>query len=84
MDRCVSTGEGMESDRESEKKLNKDRLTAYYNLYNPGLLNSVDKVLKTFEGRNEVLNENLKRKVRDIFTVLLCSSSSQRHSHAFI
>ncbi|KAL3761539.1 hypothetical protein ACHAW5_003087 [Stephanodiscus triporus] len=62
MDRCVRTGEGMESDRESEKNMNKDRLTAYYRIYNPELLNSVDKILKIFEGRNEVLNEKLKRK----------------------
>ncbi|KAL9190186.1 hypothetical protein ACHAXT_007397 [Thalassiosira profunda] len=51
-----------ERDKEAEKALNKARLTAYYRQYNPEKVDTIDKILKLFDGRMGVLNEKLKKK----------------------
>ena len=55
-----------ERDKEAERALNKARLTAYYRTYNPEKVDTIDQILKLFDGRMGVLNEKLKKKVRDI------------------
>ena len=55
-----------ERDKEAEKALNKARLIAYYRQYNPEKVDTIDKILKLFDGRMGVLNEKLKKKVRVI------------------
>ncbi len=67
MDRGVSAGDGMERGGENEKNLNQSRLAEFYRIYNPEKVDSADKVFKLFDGRTEVLNEKLKRKVRRDF-----------------
>jgi len=55
-----------EREKEAERALNKARLTAYYRTYNPEKVDTIDQILKLFDGRMGVLNEKLKKKVRDI------------------
>ena len=50
-------------DKDSERALNKARLTTYYRTYNPEKMDTIDQILKVFDGRIEVLNEKLKKKV---------------------
>ena len=57
--------EMLERDKEAEEALTKARLTAYYRTYNPEKVDTIDQILKLFDGRTSVLNEKLKRKVRD-------------------
>jgi len=56
-------------DAEKEKKaeearirLTRLRLVAYYRQYNPGKENNIEKIMKTYEGRYEVLDAKLKAK----------------------
>lgn len=49
--------------RESDRELNKARLIAYYRTYNPEKVDTIDQILKLFDGRMEVLNEKLTKKV---------------------
>jgi len=51
-----------ERDRLEERELNRARLTAYYRTYNPEKVDTVDKIMKLFDGRMAVLNEKLKNK----------------------
>ena len=55
-----------ERDAEEKKAEIKARLTAYYRTHNPEKIDTVDQILKLFEGRIEVLNEKLKKKVSQI------------------
>jgi hypothetical protein len=81
MDRGVSTRDKIEKGRESGN--NKALLIAFYRVHNPRKVNSVDKVLKLFEGRDEVLNDRLKRKVGDFqHTYSCCVHSTNRITHA--
>ena len=52
-----------ERDKEAERALNKARLTAYYRTHNPEKVDTIDAILKLFDGRMGVLNEKLKKKV---------------------
>ena len=52
-----------ERDAEEKKAEIKARLTAYYRTHNPEKLDIIDQILKLFDGRIEVLNEKLKKKV---------------------
>lgn len=52
-----------ERDAEEKKALMKARLTAYYRTHNPEKVDTIDQILKVFDGRMEVLNEKLKKKV---------------------
>lgn len=52
-----------ERDAEEKKALMKARLTAYYRTHNPEKVDTIDQILKLFDGRMEVLNEKLKKKV---------------------
>lgn len=52
-----------ERDAEEKKALTKARLTAYYRTHNPEKVDTIDQILKLFDGRMEVLNEKLKKKV---------------------
>jgi hypothetical protein len=55
----------LERDKEADDALTKARLTVYYRTYNPEKVDTVDQILKLFDGRTSVLNDKLKRKVRD-------------------
>jgi hypothetical protein len=80
MDRGVSAGEEIEKGREPGNKV---LLTAFYRIYNPRKVTSVDKVLKLFDGRDEVLNDKLRRKVRIIVLTYPCFAHSlNRVTHA--
>lgn len=66
--------------RESDRELNKARLIAYYRTYNPEKVDTIDQILKLFDGRMEVLNEKLTKKVcsmtrRFLFTDVMIASS---------
>ena len=52
--------------KEADRELNKARLIAYYRTYNPEKVDTIDQILKLFDGRMEVLNEKLTKKVRSI------------------
>ena len=52
-----------ERDAEEKKAEIKARLTAYYRKHNPEKIDTVDQILKLFDGRIGVLNEKLKKKV---------------------
>jgi hypothetical protein len=53
-----------EYQREYHKKaLAKARLTTYYRRHNPAKVDTIDQILELYDGRMEVLNENLKKKV---------------------
>lgn len=41
----------------------KAQLTTYYSIYCPEKVDNIDKILKLFNGRYDVLNEKLQRKV---------------------
>lgn len=56
--------ERMEREKEAEKALTKARLIAYYRATCPEKIDTVDQILKLFEGRTGVLNDKLKNKVR--------------------
>eukprot|EP00571_Detonula_confervacea_P002557 CAMPEP_0172319628 /NCGR_PEP_ID=MMETSP1058-20130122/38166_1 /TAXON_ID=83371 /ORGANISM="Detonula confervacea, Strain CCMP 353" /LENGTH=1607 /DNA_ID=CAMNT_0013034711 /DNA_START=38 /DNA_END=4861 /DNA_ORIENTATION=+ len=56
------TKEREERDKEAERALNKARLTAYYRTYNPDKIDTIEQILKLFDGRMGVLNEKLKNK----------------------
>ena len=76
----------MESDgSETEKDLNKARLTEFYKIHSPEKVDSVDKLFKLFDGRTDSLNKKLKRKVRrdDILPILTSFFMSPRHSRIF-
>lgn len=49
--------------KEADRELNKARLIAYYRTYNPEKVDTIDQILKLFDGRMEVLNEKLTKKV---------------------
>jgi len=51
-----------ERDAEEKKAEIKARLTAYYRTHNPEKIDTVDQILKLFDGRIGVLNEKLKKK----------------------
>ena len=59
--------ERMEREKEAEKALTKARLIAYYRATCPEKIDTVDQILKMFEGRTGVLNDKLKNKVRFSF-----------------
>ena len=59
-----------ERDAEEKKALMKARLTAYYRTHNPEKVDTIDQILKLFDGRMEVLNEKLKKKVRSYLLLL--------------
>ena len=42
------------------------QLTTYYSIYCPEKVGNIDKILKLFNGRYDVLNEKLQRKVTRI------------------
>ena len=52
-----------ERDAEEKQSEIKARLTAYYRNHNPEKLDTVDQILKLFDGRIDVLNQKLKKKV---------------------
>lgn len=52
-----------ERDAEEKKAEIKARLTAYYRTHNPEKLDTIDQILKLFDGRIGVLDEKLKKKV---------------------
>jgi hypothetical protein len=59
--------EAMETERERKSdaarlRLTRARLVAFYRQYNPGKENNIDKIMKTYEGRYEVLDAKLKQK----------------------
>jgi hypothetical protein len=59
--------EAMEKERErnaqeARLRLTRARLVAFYLQYNPGKESNIDKIMKTFEGRYEVLDSKLKQK----------------------
>jgi len=56
-------------EREAEKKkaIIRARLTAYYRTHNPEKIDTLDEILKLFDGRIEVLNEKLKKKYGEGF-----------------
>jgi hypothetical protein len=68
--------ETLEREKEAEKALTKARLTAYYRTHNPEKVDTIDQILKLFEGRTNVLNDKLKHKVREI---CICFISIRRH-----
>ena len=55
--------ESDERDRAAELVLNRARLVAYYRAHNPERIDTIDQILKTFDGRMGVLNQKLKKKV---------------------
>jgi len=59
---AARTKESEERDKEAERSLNKARLTAYYRTYNPEKMDTIDQILKLFDGRMGVLNDKLKNK----------------------
>ena len=61
-DEAARKKEREERDKEAEKALNKARLSAYYRQYNPDKLDTIDQIMKLFDGRMGVLDEKLKRK----------------------
>ena len=63
-DEAARKKEREERDKEAEKALNKARLTAYYRQYNPDKVDTIDQIMKLFDGRMGVLDEKLKKKVR--------------------
>lgn len=59
--------EAMEKERErnaeeARTRLTRARLVAFYLQYNPGKESNIDKIMKTYEGRYEVLDSKLKQK----------------------
>ena len=58
--------ETLEREKQAEKALTKARLTAYYRTHNPEKVDTIDQILKLFEGRTNILNDKLKYKVREI------------------
>lgn len=64
-DELARKKESLEREKEAEKALTKARLTAYYRTYNPEKVDTIDQILKLFEGRTNVLNDKLKSKVRE-------------------
>ena len=49
--------------KESDREVNKARLIAYYRTYNPEKIDTIEQILKMFDGRMDVLNEKLTKKV---------------------
>jgi hypothetical protein len=49
---------------ETEFGETKSQLTSYYSIYCPEKVHNIDKILKLFNGRYDVLNKKLQRKVR--------------------
>lgn len=47
---------------EARARLNRARLVAFYRQYNPGKENNIDKIMKSYEGRYEMLDAKLKLK----------------------
>jgi hypothetical protein len=56
--------ERLEREKEAERALTKARLIAYYRATAPEKIDTVDQILKLFDGRIGVLNDKLKNKVR--------------------
>ncbi|KAK1749027.1 hypothetical protein QTG54_000966 [Skeletonema marinoi] len=54
-----------ERDAEEKKAEIKARLTAYYRKHNPEKIDTVDQILKLFDGRIGVLNEKLRRSINE-------------------
>lgn len=52
-----------ERDAEAKKAMTKARLIAYYRNHNPEKVDTIDQIMKMFDGRMNVLNEKLKKKV---------------------
>ena len=67
-DEIARKEETLEREKEAEKALTKARLTAYYRTHNPEKVDTIDQILKIFEGRTNTLNDKLKHKVREICT----------------
>ena len=67
-DELARKEETLEREKEAEKALTKARLTAYYRTHNPEKVDTIDQILKIFEGRTNTLNDKLKHKVREICT----------------
>jgi len=53
-----------DGDRGKENITTKSQLTSYYSIYCPEKVHNIDKILKLFNGRYDVLNKKLQRKVR--------------------
>jgi hypothetical protein len=60
-----------ERDAEEKNFMIKARLTAYYRTHNPEKVDTIDQILKLFDGRIEVLNEKLKKKVSHLLYLTL-------------
>jgi hypothetical protein len=77
-----------ERDAEEKKALMKARLTAYYRTHNPEKVDTIDQILKLFDGRMEVLNEKLKKKVSHLlllqrFSLVACAYIPHLHMCCF-
>jgi hypothetical protein len=58
--------ERAERDSEAGRVLNRARLCAFYRAYNPERIDTIDQILKLFDGRMGVLNEKQRNKVRGV------------------
>ena len=61
-----------ERDKAAEAAKNKARLIAYYREVQPEKIETIDAILKMFEGRMGVLNEKLKKKVWIYYLFSIC------------